>query len=226
MTCLSIYYLEWESVVMSDTVIVALLGLAGILFTGTLGYVKFFLERDRRSQAELEMRFQRAALSFPEFVEEWHEISSDMISLMQETTVDRFLLLRAWNGHLEPRWTTALYQIRANGQKPIAYVHYELDTDYVGMLRQVTAKGNVHFKTTELPVDAVLRKTYEYEKVTEAAIFHLTSHVGPMPDSKAHTYCSFATHSKDGMTEEAVTRCHILASRMKGLALTFDERPI
>jgi hypothetical protein len=208
---------------MSDAVIVALIGLVGVLATVVLGYTK--LQREL-GQAKLEMRFQRAALSFPEFVEEWHEISHDILLLMSETVVDRFLVLRAWNGHMEPRWTTALFQLRTDGQMPVAYVHFELDTDYVNRLREVTQKNNVYLVTKDLPPDSALAEVYRSEGVTASLVSHLASQQGPNPNAKAHTYCTFATHNEALMDENTRTRCKVLASRMKGFATSFDNNPI
>ncbi len=210
----------------SNTLLVAMIGFMGVIVSSGAGYLRLMIEKRKLAQAELEMRFQRAALSFPEFVEEWGEISAEIVRLLAETTVDRFLILRAWNGYMEPRWTTCMYQMRSAGQTPIAYVHFELDTDYVSRLREVTAKNNVYLIVDELPHDAVLSEIYRAEGITAAYISHLASYQGPTPSTKAHTYCSFATHSDDKMDEATRTRCKILANRMKGLANSFDEKPI
>ena len=55
--------------------------------TAFVGWYKVRVEQSRVSQAELEMRFQRAALSFPDFVEEWSEIHNTILKLMEETDV-------------------------------------------------------------------------------------------------------------------------------------------
>lgn len=206
-------------------IIVALAGLVGTTISAGVGYLRWLDERRHRNQAELEMRFTRAALQFPEFVEEWDEIIKDIMSLMDETNVERFLILRAWNGHLEPRWTTAIYQLRSNGHKPIAYVHFELDADYVGMLKQVTVKNNVYLETDLLPKDSALRYVYENEGVQSAFISHLVTLVGEHEDSFSQTYCSFGSHSGP-LSQNTITRCRIIANRMKGLASTFGSEKL
>ena len=210
----------------SSTVLVAIIGLIGVIVSSGAGYLRLVIEKRKLAQAQLEMRFQRAALSFPEFVEEWSEISAALIGLMEETAIDRFLILRAWNGHLVPRWTTAMYQMRSANQKPVAYVHFELDTDYVSKLREITIQNSVYIETEALQDHTALKRVYEAEGITASFIAHLATHEGPVKGSKSHTYCSFATHSPELIDEAARTRCRILVSRMKGLATSFDEQPI
>jgi len=114
---------------LTEGVVIAALGMMTTGFASFVGWYKLSIERRKVDQAQLEMRFQRAALSFPEFVEEWTDIQQALLDLMETTSVDRFLILRAWNGHLEPRWTTAMYQMRTGVEVPVAYVHFELDRD-------------------------------------------------------------------------------------------------
>lgn len=204
-------------------IVVALCSLAGLVVTSLVAFAKIRDERHRRRQAEQEMRFQRAALGFPEFVEEWGEIVKDIISLMRETSVDRFLILRAWNGHLEPRWTTAIYQMREADQEPYTYVHFELDVDYVGRLREISLRNTMYFEVDDMP-DGFLKDVYKAEGVTASMLCHLATHQPAGTDSVAHTYCSFATHSKGALDEKEITRCRVLASRMKGLAEAFDNK--
>jgi len=210
----------------SDIVLVALIGFCGVCVTAVMGTAGAYYYKRRGDQAELEMRFQRAALSFPDFVEEWEEIHRDMLCLMDETCIDRFLILRAWNGYLEPRWTTAMFQMRTEGHSPVAYVHFELDRDYVERLREITQGSHAYLVTNDLPHSSALRSVYDQEGVTAAFIAQLITLDGPIKGTKAQTYCSFATHSPDGIDVNTQTRCRILVSRMKGLALGFEDRPI
>ena len=211
---------------MAENVLIALIGLMGVFVTAAAGIYMVYLERRKVDQAQLEMRFQRAALSFPEFVEEWSEIEGGILDILENTGVDRFLLLRAWNGHLEPRWTTAMFQIRGDGKTPVAYVHFELDQDYVSMLREITLSNQTYFNTADLPQDAVLRGVYESEGVTAAMISQIVTLDGPVKGSRAQTYCSFATHRPEGMTAAEKTACRVVVGRLKGISSAFEEREI
>jgi len=205
-----------------DQIVVALIGLAGVIFTATVGIIKVQYERKRLNQAEHEIRFQRAALGFPEFVEEWGEIGQALIRLMEETTIDRFMVLRAWNGHLEPRWTTAVYQLRSAGQAPVAYIHFELDQDYVTRVQKIAYSGPQVMVTSKLP-PCEIKRVYQAEGVTASMWAHLDSFESSDGISKALAYCSFATHSPDLIDDDTQTRCRILVGRLKGLAAGFDR---
>jgi hypothetical protein len=205
-------------------VVIALIGLAGIIATATAGIFQVAIERQKLMQAEQEIRFQRAALNFPEFVEEWGEIGRELVSLIEETEVDRFMILRAWNGYLEPRWTTAVYQLRAAEQAPIAYVHFELDQDYVHRVKQMATGGPIHMVTAELP-ESEIKRVYQAEGVTASMWAHLDTFETSDGKARAVAYCSFATHLDTLLTEKTMTRCRIMVGRMKGLATSFDHNP-
>lgn len=205
-----------------------IIGALATLITAILGWVKYLSSKKReeesenmRLQAENEMRFQRAALEFPDFIEEWSHISDDVVNLISETEIDRFLILRAWNGHLEPRWTTAVYQIRETGQKPIAYVHFELDKDYVSRLREISIANTMFFETDHIP-ESVIKDVYKVEGITSALWAHLHS-TATLEGGQAHTYCSFATH-EGKISLETQTRCRILTGRLKGIAMAFEKK--
>lgn len=206
------------------------------LVSAILGWTKFFsarkevddannaknLAEQERHQAESEMRFQRAALEFPDFIEEWSHISEDVVRLIEETCIDRFIILRAWNGHLEPRWTTAVYQIREVGQKPVSYVHFELDIDYVQRLREISITNSMMFNVDDIP-DSAIKEVYRAEGVKSAIWAHLHSATTP-EGASSHTYCSFATHNEGGIDEATQTMCKIITGRLKGIALSFDNK--
>jgi hypothetical protein len=205
-----------------DQIVIALIGLAGVIVTATVGIVKVLVERQKLDQAESEIRFQRAALGFPEFVEEWGEIGQELIKLLEETEIDRFMIFRAWNGHLEPRWTTAVYQLRSAGQAPIAYVHFELDEDYVNRVKKIAQGGPLVMVTDSLP-DSEIKKVYEAEGVTASLWAHLDTFETTDRISKAVAYCSFATHAPSLISNSTMTRCRVLTGRLKGLATAFDR---
>jgi hypothetical protein len=207
---------------LTEGVVIAALGMLTTGFASFVGWYKLSIERQKVDQAQLEMRFQRAALSFPEFVEEWTDIQQALLDLMENTSVDRFLILRAWNGHLEPRWTTAMYQMRTGMQVPVAYIHFELDKDYVNMLREITHGHIAVIRTADLPSDSILREVYDLEKITSAVVAQIVTLEGPVKGTKAQTYCSFATHSTDGMSPEDIVACKVLVGRLKGLSEAFE----
>lgn len=213
---------------MDSELIIAFFGFVGVLATAGVGMFKVNVERmrvnvekDKLRQAEREISFQRAALGFPEFVSEWGEIGDELERLMCETEIDRFLILRAWNGFLEPRWTTAVYQLRQGKQAPISYIHFELDEDYVIRIRKIVKDGPIVFDTANIP-SGEIKRVYEAEGVTASLWAHLDSFETSDKSSKALAYCSFSTHSGE-LSPTTVTRCKIIIGRLKWLAKSFDH---
>jgi hypothetical protein len=210
---------------MNISMVEAIVAAFGFL-TALCGLVVYYLKYKEKArecdQAIREMRFQRAALSFPDFVAEWGEASKDLINLLETTCIDRFMILRAWNGHLEPRWTTSVYQLRSGDQAPIAYIHFELDQDYVIKVRETVASGSMYM-TTETMEPSEIRSVYEAEGVTASLWAHIDTFDVPGSTSKAVAYCSFATHDPAGIDAHTQTLCKIVTGRLKGLAHSFDR---
>jgi len=206
-------------------VLVALCGLLGVSITAYIGWGRVQLEKARLGQAERELRFQRAALGFPEFVAEWDDINKQLVDLFMETEIDRFMILRAWNGQLEPRWTTAVYQLRETDQAPIAYVHWELDQAYQEAIRNIMAGRPMYFVVGEM-TDSEISRVYRAEGVTASYWVHLDSFNTLDNTGRAEVYCSFATHDPELISENTQTKCRIIANRLKGLAMSFDRNEV
>lgn len=198
-----------------------LIGLASVFCTGVLGYLKFNEERKKVAQAEKELRFQREGLDFTDFLEEINVLYKELDDLMLNTNIDRFMILRAWNGELTPRWTTAVFQVREGTQKPIAYVHFELDNDYVERLKEIAVKKSIVFNVCDIPPSAI-KSVYESEEVKASMWYHIGTNELEGSKSKAVTYCSFSTQCEEGINDITATKCGIIASRLKGFSLSFN----
>ena len=112
-------------------VVVATISAISVIAVALIQRHKIRLEKHKTHQAVCEMKFQQSALDFSMFIQQWEGTYEDINNLFNETNVDRFLILRAWNGLLDPKWTTAICQIRKSDQPPRSYIHYELDSHYV-----------------------------------------------------------------------------------------------
>lgn len=200
-------------------VVVALLGVVGVVFTAVLGYLSVRKQRLRTDNAEAELRVQSAALDFSSFIAEWTAVYDEVSALFEETCVDRFLIFRAWNGKLEPRWATSVHQMRKGGQYPISYVHVELDSDYVDRVRQTVKKGVIYFET-DPDEDTLIHRVYRAEGVTASIWCHLSSDSLFDARAVALSYCSFATHDPGGIPPDVQVRCRLIASRLRGVALS------
>lgn len=202
-------------------VIVALIGLAGTLATAYMGHKKLKNSKHKLVQAESELKFQQKALDFGAFMEEWSGTHDDIVSLLENTCIDHFLMFRAWNGRLDPRWTTAVFQMRLGNQEPVSYVHFELDTDYVSRLKEISIRNVIAFAVEDIP-DCAIKRVYEAEGVKHAVWVHITSEEVQGSDTVTHTYCSFATHGDEPIDQKLITKCQILGGRLKGIAFSFN----
>jgi hypothetical protein len=200
----------------------SLIGLAGVTVTAWFGYKKVRTANIETSQAKSELQFQSHALSLTDFLGEWGEIHHELEDLMKNSEVDRFLILRAWNGLASPRWTTAVFQYRIGSHKPESYIHFELDADYVERLKQVVHSGSISFTTSEIS-DSAIKDVYAMEGVKSSAWFLIDKSAGPVAGSAAISYCSFASHSEDRIKPETMTRCRMVVGRLKGAAMRMME---
>lgn len=205
------------------TIIVAGISAAGVMGGAAVtGLMRNRNLKMRLDQARQEMRFQRDALDVTAFINDWDGLMSELHSLMADTNIDRFLILRAWNGYLEPKWTSAVYQLHGSGHPVMSYIHVELDDDYISRLRRITTAGPVVFKTSDLKDDALIRGIYDGEGVVEAMWAHIETLSVPGSNAKAVTYCSFGTKAPGGMGAVESTRASLVLGRLKGFASGFS----
>lgn len=190
--------------------VVALLGVVGT------AYFKFASDRNRiqAEEAKQELIEEADAFSWGDFLKQWNGIHQDLVTLCKDTPVDRFLILRAWNGRSSPKWTTAYYQFREGGQAPVNYIHFELDSDYVERLKQICSGFDMVFKVSEIP-DSAIKHVYEAEGVTYSAWFEIGSRY--KGKSRLIEYCSFATHGDEAFDKDTLIRCRGIVGRLKGL---------
>lgn len=204
-------------------IIVAAITAGSAIGVAIVGLMKARKERDSCSnqleQAEKEITFSRATLDFPKFVTEWGTMLSEVNMLMDETVVDRFIIFRAWNGKHSPRWTTGIYQIQRSNRAPVAYVHFELDDDYVSRISQIIEGRSIYFTTDELP-ESRIKSVYKAEGVT-AAFWVFVDAKEDKDGGKSITYCSFCTHEPIGINPEVQNRCDAIAGRLSGVSAQF-----
>ena len=167
----------------------------------------------KTTQARRQMEFQSKALAFS--LVYWNTIHADLKDLCNETEVDRFIVLQAVNGIADPRWATALFQYRGGDadEKPVSYVNVELDADYVRRLKKVREEGELTF-SVEGDSSALIHSIYRNENIRASAWFMIgTSQLSE--GMTEITYCSFATHSHDMITDNTMTRCRLISSIFK-----------
>ena len=205
----------------STEVIVALIGTAGVVATALIN------RRTRKkdhAQFQRELKMQSAAMDFSAFLSEWDGVHNDLKNLMDNTGIDRFIILRAWNGNLAPKWTTAVFQMRQGKQEPISYVHVDLDADYVTRLQTAIQRGSMVFSIAESD-PCLIKDLYLAEGVKSSAWYHLES-LDVDRVSKALVYCSFSSSSLETLPPETVAHCQRIAFRLKGIAAIFQENSV
>ena len=152
-----------------------------------------------------EISFSKSSLDFGLFLKDWAYLYNEITDLLENTEIDRFLILRAWNGSFDPKWTSAVMQIRQGEQEPVSYVHFELDKDYVNRLRLLDDNSLNYFKVEEIE-DSAIKSVYEAEGV-KASVWGLIGKQETEKGSAAITYCSYSTHNKEGISKETRPKC-------------------
>lgn len=191
-------------------------------FSFLLGAITiYFKQRDFVTQAKHELEIQSESLDFAAFVNDWGGILKDIESLMNKSTLDRFLIFRAWNGVSNPRWTTAVFQFRKGRQEHISYIHFELDVDYIERLKTITDGKDIYFNVDDIPPSAV-KSIYLNEGVKASYWSHLHSKQIDK-HSRTITYCSFATMDERGLDENTQTRIKIILGRLRAVAIKAES---
>ena len=146
-------------------------------------------------QLKMEMLVERYALGgFGGLGMAFSEVNGIFKALCDSTAVDRILVLCAWNGERSPQWTTAVWQYRTGEQKPVNYLHVELDADYIQRLRDIQDRGPQTYQTADMPPECLIRGIYEDEGVTSSMWMFLTKQSHPN-GGVLLTYMSFASHT-------------------------------
>lgn len=201
------------------------IGAIAILATALVAWQRVSLERKKATQAVAEMKSMAEGLSFADFLQDWQGVAAELGQLISGTEIDRILILRAWNGSLDPRWTTAVYQMREVGYEPVQYIHTSLDSDYVHRLRDAIQSGNVYFVVSDLN-DSLIKSIYEAEGVTASYWAHIQTEKAAKDGTVSMAYMSFSTQSNDGIDPVTQTKCLLIADRLRGLANSFNtEEP-
>ena len=215
-----------NNVVEKEVLTASIAAFATIVVSIVGGLFAFIASRSRQvregkekvDQVERELQFKRDALGLAEFVEEWENLRAEVLRLIDETCIDRFILFRAWNGKYSPRWTTGIYQIRSSDQTVTPYISYEMDSDYQGRLI-ATMRNKSHFIDVGEIVESDVKAIYDAEGVKQSFWCHIINLALSGSDSRAIVYCSFATHSDEDIGGALRLRCSLLSSRFKGLAI-------
>ena len=199
-----------------SAILIAAFSAVSAITIAIVSYMKVCKSLQAEELMRREMDFQEASLTWEDYLHEWGDIDRELKDLFASTSLDRFLLLRAWNGLEDPKWTTALLQVREQDQHAYSYVHFELDSDYVARLNMIKSRGYICFKTEHLP-DSAIKRVYALEGVTSSSWHFISRKRLAGSESASITYCSFATHGDGEIDENTLTRCRLLVDKIRAL---------
>lgn len=152
----------------------------------------------------------RKQKTFAERQEAWHAIELRVKEVIQDSTVQRCLVIKLTNGGGEPLpgrqyYATAMVGEVDNqhGRRAVSYNAIHVDNDYLNMVFETRKKGRVFLMTDHMPAGAMLKSFYQEEGVKFAETHYLCS----TPD--ATYFMSFATYDEIHLQPSwgAILRC-------------------
>jgi hypothetical protein len=146
----------------------------------------------------------------------WSYIEEDLKELMESSEIDRFLILRCWNGETTPEKTTAVYQYRLGNQERFEYISVDLDEDYRRRLNEMHSTSKHYVALKNLP-ESMIKSIYEAEGVWHSVWFPIQTSNMPGMTSVIHTYCSFASHSDEIISKKTQQKCQNLAWKISDI---------
>lgn len=199
----------------SAEMVAAISGFVGVVLTAAVAYLKYRLDAKKAEQIAKTAKPNLRVEQFSDFFGEATAILNELRTLEAETCIDRWLFLVAENGYLEPRYTTAIVQLR-DGNAVTLYIDVEVDKAYNLMLKEAANAGHIHMSTSDMgPCE--LRDIYVNEGVVESYLMHLYFDSNDRGGTM-HAYCTYATHENEPITLEVQTRCKLINSRIRRFA--------
>lgn len=193
--------------------------LAGALTAAVLAVAGAFAKlRKTKGQlvmAEQEIKDQSEALCYTLFPPGSQEVIADLSNLFDESMLDRFLMLKAWNGQYSPKYTNSVFQYRLGRQEVTSYEAWKTDEWYNWMLNQTEEKGYHIIKVADMPKSR-LRDAYLMEGVKYSVVFFISKNQSKYnPKRYLISYCSFATHEDVEITHEVIYKCEMIVGKIR-----------
>ena len=173
------------------------------------------------TNSEKDRAYVKSGKDFVNYLKVWNSIEADITNLLSNSCIDRFVLLRGWNGIRDPKYTTAIYQYKSKSDKYQKFEAVELDLDYRDKLRK-TYEGPVVFNIAEQK-ESLVKSIYELEGIKCAVWYYIISSSVDGVEERATTYCSFGSSSVDSMDPATLMRAQLLVSRIKAVMHKFEE---
>ena len=220
---------------MDPQIIVALISLAGVIYSATVGAGFYYLKRQQNQhkkeikelseEAVIKARqLFHAEVTAPYYpVKEWTHFVNKVRKLNASTNVDRVLVLVALNGDDNPSHASVVWEHRTEGES-YSYVDVPLDQDYVHRLLD-SKSGPIHFKTKDVS-GTLIGKFYGDEGVTESIWAMIGKRTSPITHQVAYKYISIATHTKFENPKEMKRLLNDLVAEFRSIASAANFGPI
>jgi hypothetical protein len=196
---------------MVEIIVATITGIFGLL-GAWVAHRKVKSLQNLTEQQQEEIQFRSRALSVD--LSDWGKINQEVRKLMDETCIDRFFILNAFNGYHDPRWTTAIYQVQKENTNIVSYVHFGIDDHYVSLLKKVIKEGHTSVVVDDIP-ESIIKAVYHSEGVL-ASEWHYITDRKLDTGAVGITYCSFSTRSASEIQQWELDRCAVLVAMIKG----------
>ena len=173
-------------------------------------------EKDQKHEdLKEEFDLQREALTYSLFPPGSQEVISDLSALFEDTQLDRFLLLKGWNGYQDMKFTNSVFQYRLGRQEVISYEAWKTDDHYNMFLKTAEKDGKCVLVVDQMP-HCRLKDAYRMEGVKHSVIFFISRTPNrENPHRYLISYCSFATHEDSPIEHDVLYRCEMILGKIR-----------
>lgn len=196
--------------------------IAGVLvaaITGYFGWKTAQTERAKRGKAEREAVIARRKFSLAVKHKTYDAIRKDIQALMEGTCIERYVMLVAHNGIDQPILTTAIVQMRENGEPNVIYEDFAIDQHYRECLREIRDKKWIYMRVQDMPHNARIRAIYEDIEDVTATFWGLVSVNNVLEGVYEYTYITLSTRNEKGEIDEGcLERCRLILDRLRAQA--------
>jgi hypothetical protein len=199
-----------------QAICVALIGAISAVIVALVGKKKELkqIESEKKSLLDELDRQSDALGGFGALRLEFSRIEAEFVELCEGSEIDRIIVLCAWNGATDAKYSTAVWQFRQGYSTSTNYLRVALDGDYSSRLASCKYAPQ-HFLTKDLPAGCLIREIYESEGITESVWIFLDRQL--KPDGTAlNTFMSFSA-KRGPITPKTLTLCKLLADQVKAL---------
>jgi hypothetical protein len=199
-----------------QAICVALIGATSAVIVALAGKKKELkqVESEKKSLLDELDRQSDALGGFGALRLEFSRIEAEFVELCEVSEIDRIIVLCAWNGATDAKYSTAVWQFRQGYSTSTNYLRVALDGDYSSRLASCKYAPQ-HFLTKDLPAGCLIREIYESEGITESVWIFLDRQF--KPDGTAlNTFMSFSA-KRGPITPKTLTLCKLLADQVKAL---------